>query len=85
MLNEPCLGYGLKIQEMRERLGLTRSELGLLTKTDENVIIKLELSKIHPSDYFIETIATAFNVNPFELKKSIWCNQELDQCRAELL
>jgi len=81
MLNEPCSGYGIKIQELREKLGMTTSELALLLKTDEKTVERLELSKIHPTDYFIEKIATALNVNPFELKNYIWCDRDsVDEC-----
>ncbi|WNS75711.1 helix-turn-helix transcriptional regulator [Bacillus sp. DTU_2020_1000418_1_SI_GHA_SEK_038] len=84
MLNEPCLNYGLGLRKIRERLGITQSQLAKATETTENTIINLELSKMHPTDHFIEKIGTSFYVNPFELKKSIGCDQELETCNTTL-
>lgn len=81
MWNKPCVGYGLKIQEMREKKGLTRSGLAKILGSTETMMENLELSKCHPTIYFIKELAMALNTNTNELKKFIWCDQESEECR----
>ena len=38
------------------------------------------MSKIHPSDYLIEKLANALQMNPFEIKKYIWCKEDSLDC-----
>lgn len=80
MIKEPCLNYGEKIQELRVQMGLTLQELAFITETNEMTIRNLEKSFVHPTNHFIEKVANALNVNPFELKTVIWCEQELEKC-----
>ncbi len=80
MINKPCSNYGTKIQTIRERLGITRSQLALMTETNETMVINLEKSIVHPTDYFIDKVAIALNLSPFELKNYIWCDQEMEEC-----
>jgi transcriptional regulator with XRE-family HTH domain len=73
MLKEPCKGYGLVIQFVREGKGLSVSELALRTGTSPRFIEDAESSKVHPSDAFIDSLARALEMSEQELYGRIWC------------
>lgn len=84
MLKEPCVGYENKMKELREKMCITTEELSLLTETELRIIEKLENGQLHPSDDFIERLANVFQMNPFEVKKYIWCEEDQNECITEL-
>lgn len=79
---QPCEAYGIRIKEFRKNKGLTRLQLAKLVDIREEMIENLEMSKSHPSDHIIEKMAAVFQINPFDLKKYIWCDQESsEECK----
>lgn len=80
MWNKPCDGYGTKLVELREAVGISSEELAFLIGTDINFIKNVEMSKAHPSEYFIKKLANTFQMDPTELKKYIWCEEGSKEC-----
>lgn len=80
MLKEPCKDYGFIIQFLREGKSLSVSELACMTRTTPVFIENTEKSKVHPSQPYIETLASALGVSYNELWERIWCDDP-EQCR----
>lgn len=72
-LTTPCNGYGKKIKLLREKQGLTVEQLANLVSSNVQHILDLEVNKLHPSNNFIQSLASILKVDFFSLNESIWC------------
>jgi len=69
---------GEKIKEIREKLGLTQQQFAQKVNVSPTYITKIEKNKVGPpSLYFIQKMATAFNLDRNELER-LWTQDKAD-------